>query len=250
MNSRSTRHGRSEAICFAAFGLALFLAGCQTERPVDYTGSVSNDYRDRHPIRIADSDRTLQILVGSGRSGLTATQRAQVAAMGSDWRREGSGYIMIEAPAHAVNSVSARQTVHEVRSLLKFAGVSERATKFRTYEQPYRNDLGAIRVIYKRIVAEAGPCGQWPDNIGPGVVGNERYPLRESENKPYYNFGCATQRNLASSVANPEDLIQPRAETPAYAERRQTVMDKYGKGQDTSTVYTSTTNGKVSNVAP
>lgn len=250
MNSRSTRHGRSEAICFAAFGLALFLAGCQTERPIDYTGSVSNDYRDRHPIRIADSDRTLQILVGSGRSGLTATQRAQVAAMGSDWRREGSGYIMIEAPAHAVNSVSARQTVHEVRSLLKFAGVSERATKFRTYEQPYRKDLGAIRVIYKRIVAEAGPCGQWPDNIGPGVVGNERYPLRESENRPYYNFGCATQRNLASSVANPEDLIQPRAETPAYAGRRQTVMDKYGKGQDTSTVYTSTTNGKVSNVAP
>jgi pilus assembly protein CpaD len=250
MHSRSTKHGRSGAICFAAFGLALFLAGCQTERPIDYTGSVSNDYRDRHPIRLADSDRTLQILVGSGRSGLTATQRAQVAAMGSDWRREGSGFIMIETPARAVNSVAARQTVHEVRSLLKFAGVSERATKFRTYEQPYSNDLGAIRITYKRIAAEAGPCGQWPDNIGPGVVGNERYPLRESENRPYYNFGCATQRNLASSVANPEDLIQPRAETPAYAERRQTVMDKYGKGQDPSTTYTTTTNGKVSNVGP
>jgi pilus assembly protein CpaD len=248
MNSRSIKHGRSGATCFAALGLALFLAGCQHNQSVDYTGTVPSDYRERHPIRLADSPRTLQILVGSGRAGLTATQRAQVASMGSDWRREGSGYILIETPAHAVNSRSARQTVHEVRSLLKFAGVSDRATKFRTYDQPYRDDLGAIRITYTRIEAQAGPCGQWPDNLGPGVLGSERYPLNESENRPYHNFGCATQRNLATSVANPEDLIQPRAETPAYAERRQTVMDKYSKGQDTAAQSNSTNNGKVSNV--
>jgi pilus assembly protein CpaD len=120
--------------------------------------------------------------------------------------------------------------------------------KLRTYDQSYRDELGAIRVSYKRIVAEAGPCGQWPDNMGPGVVGSERYPLLESENRPYYNFGCATQRNLASSVANPEDLVQPRAETPAYAARRQTVIDKYAKGQDTATTVANSTGGKVSNV--
>src|SRR6185312_17541208 len=129
MKPRSIKFRKGGALSLAALGLALFLAGCQSDQ-IDYTGSVPTDYRDRHPIRLADSDRTLQILVGSGRSGLTATQRAQVAAMGSDWRREGSGFIMIEAPAHAVNSVAARKTVHEVRSLLKFAGVSERATKF------------------------------------------------------------------------------------------------------------------------
>jgi pilus assembly protein CpaD len=250
MNSRSVEF-RGGAISFAMLGLALFLAGCQTSDPVDYTGTIPTDYRERHPIRLADKERTLQILVGSGRAGLTATQRAQVAAMGSDWRREGTGYIVIEAPARAVNSRAARDTIQEIRSLLKFAGVSPGATKFRSYDQPYRDDLGAIRISYKRIAAEAGPCGQWPDNMGPGVIGRERYPLRDSLNEPYYNFGCATQRNLASEVANPEDLVQPRAETPAYAERRQTVMDKYGKGQDT-TSQTSTvqSTGKVSNVGP
>jgi pilus assembly protein CpaD len=249
MQTRSITIRRSGAIPLAA--LALFLAGCQTERPVDYTGSIATDYRDRHPVRLADKDRTLQILIGSGRAGLTATQRAQVAAMGSDWRREGSGYIVVETPAHAVNTTAARQTVHEVRSLLKFAGVSDRALRVRTYEQPYREDLGAIRVTYKRIAAEAGPCGQWPDNMGPGTIGEESYPLRDSRNLPYYNFGCATQRNLASSVANPEDLLQPRAETPAYAERRQTVMDKYAKGQDTASQTTPVqTTGKASSVSP
>ncbi len=246
MISQSGKLKRSGAISVAVITLAL--AGCYREPPVDTTASISNDYRDRHPIRLADKERTLQILVGTGRAGLTATQRAQVAAMGSDWRREGSGYIVVETPARAANSRAARDTVQEVRSLLKFAGVSAGAVKFKTYEQPYRGDLGAIRVSYKRIIAEAGPCGQWPDNMGPGVVGSERYPLLESENRPYYNFGCATQRNLASSVANPEDLVQPRAETPAYAERRQTVMDKYGKGQDTATASTNPNAGKVSNV--
>jgi pilus assembly protein CpaD len=250
MNPRSTKWKQSAAP-LAVLSLALFLAACQADRTLDYTGSVPTDYRERHPIRLADKERTLQILVGSGRAGLTATQRAQVAAMGSDWRREGTGYIVVETPARAVNSRAARDTVHEIRSLLKFAGVSPGATKFRTYDQPYRRDLGAIRISYKHIVAEAGPCGQWPQNLGPGVLGREPYPLRESLNEPYYNFGCATQRNLASSVANPEDLIQPRAETPAYAERRQTVMDKYAKGQDTASQTNSVqSTGKSSSVGP
>ena len=37
------------------------------------------------------------------------------------------------------------------------------------------------------------------------------------ENRPYWNFGCATQRNLAAMVDNPADLVQPRGEAPAYS---------------------------------
>ena len=53
--------------------------------------------------------------------------------------------------------------------------------------------------------------------------------------------GCATQHNLAASVANPEDLVQPRAEQPSYAARRRTVMEKYRAGQDPSTTYPTAT---------
>jgi|SRR3984893_955279 pilus assembly protein CpaD len=232
----------------AAIWLALLLGACQHNEPDFYTGSVTPDYRDRHPIRLVDGQRSIQILVGSGRAGLTATQRAQVASLGGDWRHEGTGYVVVETPAGAVNSAAAKQTVREIRSLLNFAGVPPRATIMRRYQQPYGEDLGAIRVTYTKIQAVAGPCGQWPDNMGPGLVGNERYPLLESENVPYWNFGCAEQKNLAAAVANPEDLVQPRPETPAYAARRQTVVDKYRQGQDPSTVYTSNTGAKVSNV--
>jgi pilus assembly protein CpaD len=246
MPSASTR--ALSAAPFAAIWIALLLGACQHTEPDFYTGSVTADYRDRHPIRLVDGQRAVQILVGSGRAGLTATQRAQVASLGSDWRHEGTGYVVIETPAGAINSAAAKATVREIRSLLNFAGVPPQATVLRNYQQAYREDLGAIRVTYTKIQAVAGPCGQWPDNLGPGLIGNERYPLHESENVPYWNFGCATQHNLAAAVANPEDLVQPRPETQPYASRRQTVVDKYRQGQDPSTVYTTNTGAKVSTV--
>jgi len=250
MNS-SNRKSSTGVHCLAALGLMLCVVACARNPQPDIAASMPVDYRERHPIRLVDGQRSLQIFVGSVRSGLTPTQRAQVTSLGSDWRREGTGYILVETPAGAANSGAARQTVHEIRSLLKFAGVPQKAMIVRNYDQLYRQDLGVIRVIYTRIEAKAGPCGEWPDNLGPGVLGNSQpWPLPDSENRPYWNFGCATQRNLASSVANPEDLVQPRAETPTYAARRSTVVDKYSKGTDPSTTYSSSNNGKVSTVGP
>jgi pilus assembly protein CpaD len=46
-------------------------------------------------------------------------------------------------------------------------------------------------------------------------------------------MGCATQRNLAAMVADPEDLLHPRAETPRPSERRDVVWGKYVKGEPT-----------------
>ena len=65
--------------------------------------------------------------------------------------------------------------------------------------------MAAIRLTYPKISATAGPCGLWPDDLGPSV-NNKGY----FDNKPYYNLGCSNQRNLAAMVDNPSDLVQPR----------------------------------------
>jgi pilus assembly protein CpaD len=91
-------------------------------------------------------------------------------------------------------------------------------------------------------VASAGPCGLWPNDIGPS--GDRKY----NENGQYYNFGCAHQRNLAAMVENPADLVQPRGDTPSYAGRRSVVLDKYRKGEGTATVYPDANKGKISDV--
>jgi pilus assembly protein CpaD len=81
----------------------------------------------------------------------------------------------------------------------------------------------------------------WPDDLGPSLL-NKGY----SENKSYYNFGCAYQRNLAAMIDNPADLEQPRSETAAYTIRRSEAFEKYRKGEPTATTYPDAEKAKLS----
>ncbi|MFX7071671.1 CpaD family pilus assembly lipoprotein, partial [Acinetobacter baumannii] len=67
-----------------------------------------------------------------------------------------------------------------------------------------------------------------------------------NENRPYHNFGCATQRNLAAMVDNPADLEQPRPESPAYTLRRTMSFERYRKGDTTATNYPESDKAKLS----
>jgi len=84
-------------------------------------------------------------------------------------------------------------------------GVPPRAITVRNYHPASERQFAAIRLIYPKIAAVAGPCGTWPEDLGPSIK-NKGY----FENKPYWNLGCANQRNLAAMVDNPTDLVQPR----------------------------------------
>ena len=101
--------------------------------------------------------------------------------------------------------------------------------------------FATIRLSYPKISAVAGPCGLWPADLGPSIH-NYDY----NENKPYYNFGCATQRNLAAMIDNPADLEQPRPESPAYTARRNAAFEKYRKGESTATTYPEADKAKLS----
>ncbi len=233
-------------LCFATL---LIVAGCKTATsPVVTNSFFPVDYRERHPIRFDENERSVQLLVGSGRGEMTASQRAQVTALGGAWRRESTGIIVIDVPTGTKNERAAQYAVREAQSVLRATGVPARAVRVRKYEPPQTSDLGPVRISYTRIEATAGPCGEWPEDLGVSPTPSLTGMAPSIDNRPYWNFGCAAQRNLATMVANPEDLIQPRPETPAYAGRRQTVMEKYRKGEDPASIYNSATDGKVSTV--
>ena len=111
----------------------------------------------------------------------------------------------------------------KIVSILAASGVPPQSIVVRTYSDRGAH-LATIRISYPKIIAQAGPCGLWPEDIGPSF--NRDY----IENQPYWNLGCATQRNLAAMVDNPSDLVQPRGETPAYTARRTTVARKISRG--------------------
>ena len=174
--------------------------------------------------RLREGSRTVEVFVGHNRGGLAPAQRADVLAFAQTWRREATGGIVIEVPRGTQNRARGADAMREIRSILAAAGVPPQAVYVRGY-QPVPNALASIRLNYSKMVAEAGPCGLWPDDLGPTLDG------KDFENRPYWNLGCATQRNLAAMVDNPADLVQPRGETPTYTERRTVVLDKYRQGE-------------------
>jgi pilus assembly protein CpaD len=234
----------SLARVLAFVSLAALTAGCKsiTASAEDPQGVRMADYRLRHPIAVREGARTLDILVGDNRGGLSPDQRAEVAALAGVWRREATGGIVIEVPAGTANTRAAHGVVREVRGVLVAAGVPAHGIIVRPYTPSEPVRLATVRVKYPKMVAETGPCGLWPDDVGP------TYDPVYNSNRPYWNHGCASQRNLAAQVANPADLIQPRSEGPIYAARRSTVLEKYRKGESTATVNPDANKGKISDV--
>ena len=234
------RH-RTLRLLGALVGLSAALGACTSTGGEVVTASVPNDYRLRHPIAIQEADRSVVIFVGHARGGLSASQRADIMGLAQTWVREGTGAIVADVPVDTPNARAAADAFREVQALLAASGVPSRGITLRHYHPEDPRTLATIRLSYPRIAAVAGPCGLWPEDLGPSVA-NTDY----SENKSYHNFGCANQRNLAAMIDNPSDLEQPRSETPAYTTRRTEAFEKYRKGDPTSTIYPEADKAKLS----
>jgi pilus assembly protein CpaD len=238
----NSRRGNAATALRAAIvvGYGLLVCACQTDQP-QIAGLPESpfDYRQRHPITVTEADHTLQLFIGANRGSLNPSQRAEVLAFGQTWKAEATGGVLIDLPAGTVNEHAAAGALREIQSILAATGVPRRSVMVRTYQAGPRS-FATVRITYPKVTAQAGPCGMWPKDIGP-TADREYF-----ENQQYWNFGCAPQHNLAAMVENPEDLVQPRSETPAYTMRRTQVVQKYREGQPTATTYTNTNAGKIS----
>lgn len=231
---------RSLRAGFALAAVSIVLGGCWSNSEV-VTASVPSDYRQRHPIAVQEGNHSIVVFVGAGRGGLSGPQRADVAGFGQSWVREGTGGVVIDVPVSTPNARAAASAASEIRHTLASAGVPSSAIRINRYAPDDPQRFAAVRLSYPKISAVAGPCGLWPADLGPSID-NPDY----NENKPYHNFGCATQRNLAAMVDNPADLEQPRPESPAYTTRRTTSFEKYRKGVSTTTSYPESDKAKLS----
>jgi pilus assembly protein CpaD len=231
---------RAFRLAGALAGLAVLLGAC-THTDEAVTASIPDDYRLRHPIAVQEADQSIVIFVGHARGGLSASQRVDVMGLAQTWLHEGTGAIIADLPTDTVNARAAADSLREIQALLASAGVPPRGLTVRRYTPQDPRQMATIRLSYPRISAIAGPCGLWPEDIGPSIK-NKGY----FENKSYHNFGCAYQRNMAAMVDNPADLVQPRSETASYTTRRSTAFEKYRKGTPTTTTYPEAEKAKLS----
>jgi pilus assembly protein CpaD len=232
---------RSIRTAAALIGIAIALGACTHTDENVATSSIPDDYRLRHPIAVEEANKSIVVFVGKGRGGLTAEQRADVMGLAEGWGRDGTGAINVDVPVDTPNARAAADSLHEIQAMLAAAGVPPRGVMVRQYHPDDPHHMPVIRLSYPRMTATAGPCGIWPEDLGPSI-NNKSY----TENKQYYNFGCAYQRNMAAMIENPSDLVQPRPETPPYTVRRTEAFEKYRKGSTTTTTYPEVDKAKLS----
>jgi pilus assembly protein CpaD len=203
---------RSLRIAAALLGASAALGACTHTDQDTVTGSIPNDYRQRHPIVVQEANRTTEVFVGTGRGGLTSAQRSDIAGLAETWLREGTGGIVIDMPVNTPNARVAADSLREIRGILAAAGVPPRGITIRNYRPTDPRQFATIRVNYPRITADAGPCGVWPEDLGPSIK-NKGY----LENRPYYNLGCAISATLRRwSITPPIWFSRARRARPTH----------------------------------
>ena len=215
--------------------LSLSLMGCSHDEMTQKGPNFDLvEPAQRHPILVSKQPSTLTLQVPRGSSGLSPKERADVLDFAQRYRSgdAGDSRLVIAAPSGSANEIAAMQAVQQVRALLADNGFSDSSISVEAYDADH-NSASPVKVSYLRYVAEAPECGHWPKNVA-----------YEPNNMPMTNLGCANQRNLASMIANPADLVEPRTMTPKSSERRDVVWDKYQKGEITASAKNE--DGKVS----
>ena len=193
------------------------LSGCAMFGHRDHieVGAIPDDYRTRHPIVIAETQKQLMVPVGNASRELSFAEKEVVSGFLSSYASQGSGAIYVSSPANSQNSGAAGNMANQVAQVAVANGYQGRVMQSQ-YNAPEGQTTPPVIISYGAITASAGPCGKWPDDT-----------LPNSENKNYQNFGCAYQNNLAAMVANPMDLLGPRKTGPIDAADRDKVISDY-----------------------
>lgn len=209
----------------AAAGVALSLAGCSTDRVV--TGSiVPEEYRQRHPIVLTERVTSLDIYV-SGQA-MDRASHARLVEFGGEFKRSGSGQIEILLPSGTPSEATARAALPSIRRALAEGG----ASGYLSVGSYPADPLGSapVRLSYLGMKAAVSTkCGEWPADLASASS------LETWNNRPYWNMGCATQTTMANQVADPRDLVEPRAMGNGDVEMRIRAIGKVRQGSDPGT---------------
>lgn len=177
-----------------------------------------------------------EILLAIHPTGLSQPQANALDALAARWVEAESREIVISAPLGSRDPRATDVMVAAVHARLSALGAPRAAVRVAGFDAA-GDKSPVLRVGYLRHSVVTPRCGQWEDLTA------------TRKNDAYENFGCAITANIAAQVANPHDLVGPRASTPIDAGRRDTVFDKYRKGEMTSSVREPQAAAAVSEVA-
>jgi pilus assembly protein CpaD len=152
-------------------------------------------------------------------TGLSENQTLALGDMVNRFASEGAPMLTVEAPS-GDDPVSS-DIAWRIKGALEAQGVPPYQVRVVTYAAP--DPRAPVLVGFDTVRAAVPTCGTSWTNLG-----------RTGANAGYANFGCAVNANLAAQIADPRDIVSPRAMQPGSAARRAVVFDKYRLGEPTA----------------
>ncbi|HEY8066191.1 MAG TPA: CpaD family pilus assembly protein [Methylosinus sp.] len=224
LNSEKFKGLAARLACLAAMAP---LAGCGVNRTLP-PRVVAQDYRDRHPVVLADATTSIDLFPSHR---LDNTTSGRIRDFVVRYQRFGHGQITLLAPTGAKDQLGVRGGVDAVKRLLAESGVSG-AVYVGTYPVSDPNLAAPVRLSFQGVRAKvAGRCGEWPTDLASASS------LEGWDNTTYWNYGCASQTTLAAQIDDPRDLVAPRGESPADIESRMRAIGNVRKGSDPATQW-------------
>lgn len=227
----------------AATLVAGLLGACRADRVTTTGSTYPIDVRTRHPIVLADSDRTLDVFP-TGIGHIDPRQRADLEAFLVEYRRYGRGLLLVEMPRGVSPGLAGpvERTGAAIRRMAAEMGVPAAGVQVTGYAIANPALASPLRLSFQRMQAKvADKCGLWPRDLGVSDLRSDW------SNEPSWNFGCATQSNVAAQVADPIDLVRGRPEGRIDTIRRTQDIGQLREGKDPSTQWRQDGKTNVSN---
>jgi len=196
--------------------LALTLTGC-VGLPAEGLDPTPLTPTSRYSLQVEPGIERVALAVHD--TGLSANQERALRDIVDRFSAEGAPVLRIEAPSG--EDPVAGEMAWRIKGALEASGVSSYQVQIATYVAP--DPRAPVLVGFDTVRAAVPQCGTTWTSL-----------TRTGSNAGYSNFGCAVTANLAAQIANPRDIVQPRAMTPVDAGRRSVVIDHYRQGEQTA----------------
>ena len=88
--------------------IALLLVGCKHDELRDdrFSGLVTSDLEERHPIEVTNKSRSIKVPVSRSMNGLSYRQQNRVAGFVRDYRTSDQGRLYVSAPSGSSDEVA------------------------------------------------------------------------------------------------------------------------------------------------
>ncbi|MBL4719523.1 MAG: hypothetical protein JKY20_00100 [Alphaproteobacteria bacterium] len=203
---------RSLKIAAGAALIAILLGGCLKE-------TRSWDYRVNNPIVVSKENVRLVVSLPVGQYQLSGEDNVRMNRYLRDYIRRGRGALNVKLAPSSGGPDLTTARMGQVKRLLRGAGIREAEIKIVVSET---SDPDGVFMTYSAHRASVPSC----TNIAWG-------PTFDGSNYPVKSFGCAYQRALGASIADPGDLVRARDSTAKPTNRDVDVIRNYRAGLPT-----------------